>query len=201
MLKRYLLLVALVLSFSLTGCASVGKSELPRIDRIDSAMSKKPSLYAELHFYRGKPGSDKAIAVKAAVEQLQPTVASALDRTGVFHSYSFDPATKPSADYRLIFDVYNHGNIGAAMASGFVTGFTLGLIPGSATDEYTMNVSLMDSRGRLIHKLANRDAVQTRIGIWYIAQMDNTPARAINSTIGNQVMVAVKSLVDDKSIH
>ncbi|MDH5361444.1 MAG: hypothetical protein OEX03_12800 [Gammaproteobacteria bacterium] len=201
MLKRYLLLVALVLSFSLTGCASVGKSELPRIDRIDSAMSKKPSLYAELHFYRGKPGSDKAIAVKAAVDQLQPSVASALDRTGVFRSYSFDPATKSTADYQLRFDVYNHGNIGAAMASGFITGLTLGLIPGSATDEYTMNVSLMDRHGRLIRKLANKDAVETRIGIWYIAQMDNTPARAINSTIGNQVMVAVKSLVDDKSIH
>lgn len=201
MIKRYLLVFAVLGSFLLAGCASVAKNELPRIGAIESGLSKKPSLYAELNFYRGEPGSDKAIAIKAAVEQLQPAVEAALEKSAVFSRYSFNEATKNTSDYRMKLDVYNHGDIGSAMASGFVTGFTLGLIPGSATDEYTMNVTLSDRNGKLIRQLTNKDAVNTRIGIWYIPQMDKTPAKAINSTIGNQVMVAVKTLVDAKAIQ
>lgn len=188
--------LSLVIFLLVASCASFERNQLDRINEMPdmSQFQNKPSVYIDLHFYRGKP-SENGPELPAGVKQLRPAIEEVAAGSNLFSSYSFDAAKQDDMDYTVNVSVYNHGNHGLAMLSGFITGFSYGVIPGAATDNYTLVVKAIE-KGNELAAVKNKDAVRTWVGLWFIPLAANTPKKAINNTIKNQFRVALKELLD-----
>jgi hypothetical protein len=191
-----------LLLLNLYGCASFEKEQLARVEQMPdlSHYTNKPRAYVNFTFYRGKPDSNPVENTQAKA-QLETVIAQAIERSGLFMEYTFDKSLADSTDYTINIDVYNHGNKGAAFASGFLSGFTFGVIPGTTTDHYTVAVEAVDKNGNLLNKRTNNDAIQTWVGIWFIPMMGNTPQRAISNTLENQIVTALVELFNEKAFQ
>lgn len=203
LINRYFfsaLTIALVL---LSGCATFKQNEIAQVDALPdvSQYQNKPSVFVDFQFFRGEPGSDEAKVVPPARKQMQPVIEEALRDSALFESYTFDEQEKENTDYTIRINVYNHGNAGAAAALGFISGFTFGVIPAAATDNYTVTAEALDRQGEVISKLQNKDSVTTWIGLWFIPMMGNTPKQAASDTLENQVHDLLKTLVENKTLQ
>jgi hypothetical protein len=197
--RKFVFASVVVFMLVLSGCASFEKEQLARLEAMPdvSQYSNKPTVYVDYHFYSGNPDSNPT-ENQQAKEHLEPVIVQAIEKAGLFSEYSFDKDKASDSDYTITVNVYNHGNKGAAFASGFITGFTFGLIPGSGTDNFTVSVDAIDKQGNVLSNQVNNDAVQTWIGIWFLPMMGNTPDKAISRTIENQVVTALVGLFNDK---
>jgi hypothetical protein len=198
--KIKLLAVSLVL-IAVSGCASFEKEQLARVTDLPdtSQYQNKPSVFVDLTFYHGLP-EQSPVEVSKAREIVLPGVKKAFENTNFFSHYTFDPSAKTEQDYTIKIKVYNHANQGPAAISGFISGFTFGIIPGTATDNYLMELEAVDKQGSTLSKHSNSDAIQTWIGIWFIPMMGYTPEKALVSTLENQVTTALKELVENDKI-
>lgn len=190
----------LALSFVLvavSGCAAFQEEELARVKELPdtSQYKNKPSAFVDLTFYRGLP-SENPVEISQAKEKLTPVVDNAFKNSQLFSNHTFDPSTKAEQDYTIEVNIYNHGNEQLAFISGFITGFSLGVIPGAVTDNYTLELKAIDKDGRVLSELTNKDSITTWGGIWFIPVMSNTPDKAINGTLENQILTALKELIE-----
>lgn len=190
------LFLMMLLPFLVSACASYEKKQLVRIENLPSmsAYENKPSVYVDFHMYRGKPESSPT-EVKEIHENIQFAVHETFRESGLFSVYTFDEEHKSSVDYTLRLDLYNHGNIVLAALSGFVTGYSLGIIPSAATDNYTLVLKAFDRDGELVESSSNDDAIQTWFGLWFIPASGNTPEKAMTKTIENQINQALDQLI------
>jgi len=181
----------------ITGCASFEKKELTRLDTLPdvSQYENKPSVYVDVKFYRGMPG-DRSMEMSQVTEKLIPIVERAVEKSALFSQYTFDESQNTEHDYVIRMNVYNHGNVAAASISGFITGFTFGVIPGAATDNFTLDMEAVDRNGRFLSSFSNKDSMTTWFGLWFIPMMGNTPDKAVDGTLENQVMTALKELIE-----
>jgi hypothetical protein len=194
-LIRYLAILSAAIA--LTGCASFRNNEIAEVKSLPdvSQYQNKPSVFVEASFYRGEPGK-AASEVPAARQEVQKTISKVLGESGLFSKYSFNTADKQGSDYTLHIDIYNHGNNGLAVVSGFITGFSLFIIPGAATDNYTFKARLSDNTGQTVSEVTNKDSFTAWFGIWFLPAVANTPAKAFSQTIENQLKAALKELVE-----
>ena len=192
----YLMLVVATYTL-LNGCASFPQNEMAQVQQMPTVAKykNKPSVYIDFKFFRGSPDSN-AVEITTAKDKLIPTIEQVVADSKLFRHATFDEFEKEKTGYTLKLHVYNHGDTGAAAASGFITGLTLGIIPGAATDKFTLRAELSDKSGRELKRISNDDSVTTWIGIWFIPLMGNTPDDAVTSTLTNQVRSALKQLVE-----
>lgn len=197
LLKKINVVVFSLVLTVLSGCASFEKAELSKVTELPdvSQYENKPSAYVDLTFYRGLP-NENPVEVSQAIPQVRPVVDNAFKNSDLFKDYTFDESSEDEHDYTIKINIYNHADNGVAAVSGFITGFTLGLIPGSATDNYTLELQAIDGDGRVLSKYSNKDSIQTWIGIWFIPAMGNTPEKAMGGTLENQVKTALKELIE-----
>ncbi len=200
LIRNVVLTLSAAAVLAMAGCASFPQDKLATVKDMPSVAQyqHKPSAYIDLRFYVGKPdvAGSPPTQVASVPQGLQSIVATAVDKSGMFSSYSFDPSKKADADYTIEFYFYDYGNQGAAMISGFITGFTFGIIPGGATDNYTLHATLMAKDGTAQPMLSSDDAISTWMGIWFIPAMGNSPAKAQQQTLGNMVNDALKRMFD-----
>jgi hypothetical protein len=199
-MKFKMLGMAMVLA--LAGCASfpgeeVAETTLPTM----SNYQQRPGVFVDFNFYQGEAGSAKAVEAPLGRDMLKPQLESALRDSGMFSRYTLDQFQKQPGDYTLKLNVYNSGSAGAAMVSGMITGFTLGIIPGSAKDEYTMTLQVLDEQGKAIKVGENRDSVRTWMGLVFIPMMGNTPAEAVNDSFRRQFNALLKQLLDQQVLQ
>lgn len=197
MIYRSLSLIALVSTLLLSGCASYPKEELSNVQNMPnvSKFKNKPSVYVDFNFYQGNPGAANAVESKTVEDKFGPGIKKIVNNTKLFSSVTLDEFEKDKSDYTVSLHFYNHGEVGGAAASGFLTGLTLGIIPGAATDNYTLVAKITDRQNNVIASTKNKDSVQTWIGIWFIPVMSNTPEKAIFSTFENQIRTALKEMI------
>jgi len=195
-LIRYL--VILSAAAMLTGCASFRNNEIAEVETLPdvSQYQNKPSVFVEISFYRGKPG-EGASEIPAVKSDVQEIAGKVLGESGLFSKYSFNNADKQDSDYVLHVDIYNHGNTGAAAASGFITGLTLFIVPSKPVDHYILKAKLTDNADKLISEVTNEDSITTWIGLWFIPAASNTPQKALSQTLENQLKAALKELVEN----
>lgn len=180
----------------LTGCASFSNNEVAEVQSMPdvSQHRNKPSAFVQVRFYRGDPGATED-EIPLARFEAQKWVEKVLNESGLFSKYSFDEAARQEADHALNIDIYNHGNVGAAAASGFITGATLFLVPAPSTDNYTVEASLADNTGTVISKVTNKDSITTWFGLWFVFSIGHTPDKAIAQTVENQLRAVLVELV------
>lgn len=194
--KRFSLLL-LLCSTLLAGCASFRNNEIAEAGQLPdvSQYANKPSVFVEAHFYQGEPEAPltEVLAMKPRIDGI---VGKTFNDAGVFSKLSFDEADKASADYTVRIEVYNHGNHGAAAISGAITGATFGVIPGAATDNYTLKAKLTDRSGAVVSSSTSKDSITTWFGLWLIPAMAATPDKAVQSTLDNQLRTLLKELIE-----
>jgi hypothetical protein len=181
----------------LSGCASFRNNELADVGKLPdvSQFKSKPSVFVEPHFYRGEPGSG-APEILTISDKIQEIIGKSLDNSSLFSKYSFNEADKAASDYIIRVDIYNHGNAGLAAVAGFISGFTFGVIPSAATDNYTLDVKLSDKSGTVVSEATNKDSITTWVGLWFIPAMGNTPEKALTGTLDNQLRSVLKKLFE-----
>ena len=187
------------LALSLAGCASfpgdqVAETKLPSM----AAYKQRPSGFVDFDFYQGQPGATNAVEIPQAKEQLKPQLENLLRDSGMFSRYTLDEFQKQPGDYTLKLKVYNHGSSGAAMVGGFITGFTLFIIPSTAKDEYTMTLEVLDEKGQPLLARQNDESIRTWFGIWFLPMAGNTPKDAAADAFGRQFNALLKQLADQQ---
>ncbi len=194
-MKLKLLGMALVLT--LTGCASFPGDQVPETTLPSMASyQQRPSVFVDFTFYQGKATDKNAIEMPQGREVLKPQLEASLRDSGLFSRYTLDEFQKQPGDYTLKLNVYNSGSAGAAMVSGMITGFSLFVIPGSAKDEYTMTLEVLDDQGQPVLSGQNHDSVRTWMGLIFIPMMGYTPGEAINDSFRRQFNALLKQMVD-----
>ncbi|SDH90795.1 hypothetical protein [Pseudomonas panipatensis] len=186
-------------ALSLAACASfpgdqVAPTKLPSM----ASYQQRPSVYVDFAFYQGEPGSQGAVEMPQAREQLKPQLETLLRESGLFSRYSLDQFQKQPGDYTLKLKVYNHGSSGAAMLSGIITGVSLFIIPGTARDDYTMTLQVIDPDGRPVLAQQNNESIRTWLGIWFLPLAAHTPKDATNDAFSRQFNALLKKLVDQQ---
>ncbi len=197
MLLRKLQVLLVVCAVTvLSGCASFKNNEVASVGKLPdvSQYKNKPSVFVDSHFYRGLPG--KVIMEVQNKAEMEGMIGPSLDDTGLFSKHSFNAADKATADYTLAVDIYNHGSNKAAAAAGAVTGLTFGVIPSWATDNFTVELRLLDKSGAVVSKVSNKDSIRTYVGLWFLPLMGSTPKKAAFGTLDNQIKALLKELVD-----
>ncbi len=190
--------IALITLF-INGCASFPQNEISEVKNMPnvSEFKNKPSIYVDFRFLRGEPNSKNSVEMLTVKEKLQPAIEKIFNESPLFSKVTFDEFKKTEVDYSLSVHIYNHGSSAAANISGFITGFTLGVIPGAATDNYTLKVKLLDKNGKIIKEERNKDSVTTWMGWIFLPMMSNTSKEAVISTITNQIKAVLKSLIEE----
>ena len=194
-------MIAMAMFLGLAGCASfpgeeVAETQLPSMVNYQ----ERPGVFGDFNFYRGEAGSAGAVEVPQGRDQLKPQLEAVLRDSGMFSRYTLDQFQKQPGDYTLKLNVYNSGSTGAAMLSGMITGFTLGIIPGSGKDEYTMTLQVIDGQGQLVKVGENHDSVRTWMGWVFLPMMAHTPADAINDSFRRQLMALLKQMLDKQML-
>ena len=192
-------MLGMAMILALAGCASfpgdqVAETTLPSM----SGYQQRPGVFVDFNFYRGEAGSATAVEVPQGRDLLKPQLEAALRDSGLFSRYTLDQFQKQPGDYTLKLSVYNSGSEGAAMVSGMITGFSMGIIPGSAKDEYTMTLQVLDEQGQPVKIGENHDSVRTWMGLVFLPMMAHTPADAINDSFRRQLNALLKQLLDQQ---
>lgn len=187
--------------YFLTGCASFPKNEVPEVTSLPdmSRYANKPSAFFDVRLYQGTPDSANPVEIVQAKEKIQSIVETAVKESDLFSEYTFDEFKKDGVDHTIAVKIYNHGNTGAAAVGGFLSGFTFGIIPAAATDNYTLVMESFNKQGTVTHTETNKDSMTTWIGIWFIPAMGNTPEKGVEKTLKNQVLDGLNKLVKKKA--
>lgn len=185
-----------------SGCASFPADTLKNVAVPDvSGYATKPSAYIDLKFFSGKPGDKMAAEIPAMRDYHKATVSQTLEASKVFSRTTYDAFEQEKVDTVVSLHFYNHGNVGAAAVSGFLTGFTFGVIPGAATDNFTLVSSAAPSGSKPQKTVTSDDSVTTWIGIWFLPMAGKTPAKAMTQTIEELVRDGLRQLIESGSIQ
>lgn len=181
-----------------SGCASFPAESLKDSKIPDtSAYHHKPSVYIEIKFFQGSPDDGKAVEIPSVKARVQGIVDQVAKNSGLFSSYTFDAFQQDKVDQTIKLYLYNHpDNLGGSMVMSFLCGFTFGLIPASATDNYT----LVTTTGNNGTPLNSNDSINTWLGIWFLPAAGNTPEKATETTFTEMVNDAFKQLVESKQL-
>lgn len=190
---------------TLAGCASFPQERLPKAAAAPdvSAFQNKPRVFVDLKFFRGAPGAPGVVDItQSARASIQPIVVRELDASKLFASYSFDEAAKADADATIELHFFNHGSTGGAAVSGFITGFTFGVIPGAATDHYALQSRVLPRAGEPGPVHRSDDALRTWVGIWFIPVAGKTPQKGMDAVLSNMTRDALnRVMADDRLMY
>jgi hypothetical protein len=188
-----------------TGCATFKDSEFPVVQKLPdkSAFSNKPSVFVNAKFYRDMTENlSNSTEVPAALPTLKTAAEKVTKESGLFSKYTLDPFNGRDMDYQIKLDMINHvPNMGAAMISGFITGFTLFIIPSAATDNYVLRASVLDKAGNVIKKYEYRSHVTTWFGIWMLPLAGNSPQSVVPEHWENMIKRAYEQIIKDDMLR
>lgn len=203
MLKMYKYFIVVAVLLNLGACASFRGNEIAEVGELPdmSQYENKPSIYLDMKFFMGDPGSSTAVLNPHADKQVLPEIQNLVSTSGLFSEVSTDASKKSEMDYTLTLNFYNHGNKGGAMIMGFISGYTLGIIPAAAKDNYTLHSTLVAANDEVLLEEKNKDSMTTWIGIWFIPMSGNTPVKAATETLHNQVKDILKKYVESGKLE
>jgi len=197
---RILGVVCLMGALGLGGCASFPAEEVPRTTMPLVSQDDRPSVYVDFRFYQGEPGAGAA-EVPGAREAMHTLLDERFRNSGLFSRYTFDAAEKRAGDHVLKIRAYNHGSAFLAALSGGISGATLGIIPGTGKDEYTLTMETLDPAGNSIQNARNHDSVRFWIGWVILPLSNNTPRDALMDTMTRQIDALLADLANSRRLH
>jgi hypothetical protein len=191
----------LLLAVLASGCASFPGKQLPTVDALpDTAgLRSKPAVYIDAKVFTDLSGGKRPRTEnKAATERFQKVVEKVTQESGLFSRYTLDPAKAADMDYTVKMEMLNHGDAASAAVSGFITGLTLFVVPGAATDNYTLTSTITDRRGKQLSTQALDDSVKTWTGIWFVPLMAKSPATVVPQVWENMIRNLYQKMYETK---
>jgi hypothetical protein len=190
---------SVVLLAWLSGCSlSIPANKLPTLGKLPdrSAMPDRPSAFLDVRFLGDFSGGEKpAFEHPPATAKFRELVDKITQESGLFSRYTFEPG---DTDYRIKMDMLDYGSAGAAVAAGVVSGATLGIIPGAATDNYRLTVTVVDRNGNALKTYEFEDAVQSWVGIWFVPGVAGRTEDVFPAVFENMLRHAYQKICDDK---
>lgn len=157
-----------------TSCATFPKNGLPKVPATQAANARKvPLTYSITSGHKLIGGRTEGGEQQQGI--YGKSFAAAAEKSGRFSSVRQGKGGAVHVDV----DMLNHGNGPAAMVSGFISGFTMLVIPAVAADNYTLTATARTSSGRS-RKYVLEDGVTTVIWLPMIfAMATNHPATVV----------------------
>lgn len=185
----------------LSGCAAFPSDKLQAAAVPDVAgTSYRPSAYIDVKFFQGKPGAAGAVEIPAVKPQAQAAVERVLKQSPVFSQYSFDAFEQDKMDCAVKLHFFNHGSSGGSVLMGVISGFTFGVIPAAATDNYTLVTSVTE-QGSARPEHQSDDAITTWIGIWFLPAAGKTVEKAVTQTFEELTRDGLRQLVESGELR
>jgi hypothetical protein len=194
--------LTVTLMFAATACASI-PSQLHQGSSVQnpSVIKTKPSVYLDVKFFDGKPGEGDPLELPAVQPTVQGAVERIVDRAGIFSRYSFDPFAQDKMDQVIHLSFYHHGGGVRSDFAALLCGLTLGLVPTSATDQYTLVASVTEKGQPVGPTQTSDDSITTQMGIWFVSGMNDTMEKAEDATYEDLTRDALKKLIDSEQIR
>ncbi|WP_460145526.1 hypothetical protein [Pseudomonas sp. S2_A02] len=155
-MNKYLLVLLILLSSSLTGCISYSQHELAPLDQWPPAQARqdKPSAYLHVTTQQQFNGElSGGVGNAALVEQ---KMLETFKESGQFKSVTTD---KVDSSLYLTSTLTNNeqGNV----ASAWLTGFTLFVIPTTFSNTFTLETVFKDREGNVLGKIVKQESTRT----------------------------------------
>jgi hypothetical protein len=187
--------------FLATGCATFPQDGVPHVDKLPdkSAYAHKPSVFFDATMVVDMSGGKNPPAAnKPGTDKFKEIVAKVANESAMFSASTMDPFKGRDMDYTVKLELANRGDSGSAAVSGFITGFTLFIIPGKATDEYRLTANVTDRSGRKLGSYQLNDSVDTWLGIWFIPFAAKSPATVVPQVWENMFKKILENISNDK---
>jgi hypothetical protein len=195
----------MLLAYFVAGCASFPEYRTPKVEV--TAVSKglilnKPSVYMPLKYMSNLSSGDEKSNVESVtpLPRLRRIVEKTANELTIFQSFTFESFQAKNKDYVLEIEMLNYGSKGKAMAAGFITGFTLFLVPSAATDNFKLTAKLYDKNSNLIKTYSYDDAITTWLGIWFIPVAGYTLTNAMDELWENMIKTLFSDLIKDNML-
>jgi len=185
----------------ISGCASFKNEQVSSTDLLDlSSYQNKPSVYIDVD-YKFQDGAKVIPGGKEEITRIQADLSNFLISNNVFSEHSFKSELAYKMDYTLKVNVLNHGDLGAASAAGFITGYSLFLIPTYATDNFTVTTELY-KKGDQVSSFNESDSMRTWFGLWFIPMMGSgDPKNVRKEVIQNLIIRGLNDLISGKKLE
>lgn len=157
-LQAKLLLFLLLLT--LPGClmAREGDLKLPAQWPPQSNLAGKKSISLNVTGVFNPESSNQG-ASQQALEMYRAQALKAYVESGIFSEVN---ATGASSDIQADISIVEEGSQGLAFLSGFISGYTMGLIPGYASIDLTAKTAYKDRAGTVLASLSKKE----ELGFW-----------------------------------
>jgi hypothetical protein len=183
-------------------CASFPAGKLPLATDLpkQAGASKKPSVHFDVQYLSeisaGTRPPEEIVEMQFQVEEI---IERLVDEASIFDARAIGSIGAPlTADYILQIKVTNFGNERRAQNLALITCYTFGLVPIAVSDNYVMEVALLDRRGKSLKNYHYEDEIKTRFGIWFLPVSGKSPKKAWNSVLENMIRTLLRDvLVDD----
>ncbi len=193
--------ILLFIAALISGCASFKNEQVSSTDLLDlSSYQNKPSVYIDVD-YKFQDGAKVIPGGKEEITRIQADLSNFLISNNVFSEHSFKSELAYKMDYTLKVNVLNHGDLGAASAAGFITGYSLFLIPTYATDNFTVTTELY-KKGDQVSSFNESDSMRTWFGLWFIPMMGSgDPKHVRKEVIQNLIIRGLNDLISGKKLE
>lgn len=192
-----ILTVTLIVLF-LGACASFKNSESNIVSLPDqSAYKNKPSAYIKVSYEL----AGKTIVDGEHVSKIQGDLSTLFHKSGLLSDYTFVATEQGNMDYRLDIKIRNFGDKAAASVAGFITGYSLFLIPTYATDNYSVQ-TILYKNGQQLSQFQEADSMKTWLGIWLLPFMGGShPNDVSHNIIQNLIIKGLNDLIIGGSLE
>ncbi|UWF51595.1 hypothetical protein NYP20_11750 [Pseudomonas sp. N3-W] len=155
-MNKYLVVLLMLSSSTLTGCISYSRHDLPPVDQWPPAQARqdKPSAYlhvSTLYQFNGElsggPGNTDAV---------QKSMLETFKESGQFKNVTTD-----KVDSSLYVTSTLTNNEQGSVVSAWLTGFTLFVIPTTFSNTFTLETVFKDHDGNVLGKIVKKENTRT----------------------------------------
>jgi hypothetical protein len=159
--------LALALVCLSTGCITSREGQLPPITQWPpEAKPIKPSISMVVNGKAVLNGKEQDVTSTAYVQQWRALTIRAYQDSGVFSNVKEGAS---ESDLMAEINVIDQGD--SSFVMGFLTGFTMGLIPSSASDVFTLSTTLKDRNGKAISTINMQETHTTWMQLFLVFGM------------------------------
>jgi hypothetical protein len=141
---------------ALSGCISYSENQLSSVKQWPMAASSQPKPTAYLKVDSQYLLNDNAQAGGFNQAALEKLILQTYQESGLFSRVT---TAQQTSDLYITVHVSNHER--ASMASAFLTGLTLYIIPSTASNELSMQTEFRDGSGELLGSVEKRETITT----------------------------------------
>lgn len=195
------ILLLMVVIFYLQGCAVFPKNQVKPYNDFSHINKswEKPVIFLDYKRFWSEPGKSSLGNRTVAISQLEHQyITKIVESSGLFSKVIFENYLKEEADYTIEIYLYNYNrNPGLILLGTLLSGFSIGIIPTSITQDYILKARVIDKTGNAIDEYTNQDAITTWLGILVIpfgSKVFNE-----NPTVTNMVNDLLRHFVEDEN--